>query len=185
MATFADNYNLGAELSSDFNAAVTAIEKAVGAKPGHMTNLDDAIRRSALYIARRGRAGARRAVVLVTDNLSPADLDPEKLMSDVLRSEAVFNALLPPINPGTVSLRSRTTMRHSDVRRYVEASGGDTIATTERRSALIECLQRLRNRYTVYFRPDGDLPSRITMSLSSAAQLKYPSARSEHPLPRR
>ena len=123
VATFADDYNLRAEFSSNFDAALAAVDKAAAAKPGPITMLDDAVRRSALYIARKGRAEARRAVVLITDNLSPADLDPQKLKNDVLRSEAVFVALLPPLQTGSITLRSRTTKVHSDVRRFVEASG--------------------------------------------------------------
>ena len=176
VATFADNFQVASEFSHDVNAALHAVDKAALGNRGHTTKLDEVIRRSAMYVGRRGRRDARRPVVFVTDNVSPADADGDKLRADVLQSEAVFHALLPPLEPGMVTMRSKTTARQSDVRRYVELSGGDTIASTDRGPALAECIGRLRTRYTVYFRPEGDLPADVRVTLSQAAQQRHPGA---------
>lgn len=177
VATFADDFKVTAEFSSGIAKAASATADATRPRERSSTNLDNAVQRAARHIGKHGRRNARKSVIFVTDNVSPRDRTRNKLERDVQKSGAVFNALLTPAPQNSKTLLSRrSSYYHADITPVVEATGGDTISAEEPGPALQEYIQRLRARYTVYYRPDGDDQTGAELTLSEEASRKYPSA---------
>jgi VWFA-related protein len=149
---------------------------------GRTTLLNEALLSAARYIREQPATG-RRTIIVLTDNeaMSGAVGDNE-VVRELHGSDAVLNAILmgvkgdiPKVTPGYRDPSSR----RPDVSRFVEATGGELVASDDPARALRRVVQQATTRYSLQFPAPGGEPGsfrRIRVELSGAAQARYPGA---------
>lgn len=158
--------------------------KVMKARFGGETQLMAAIDSAGRAVA-KGARRRRRAVLVVTDNYGT----PGKRESGVLRqlweSDVIVSAIVTPqdnrmaqVWSGPLS-RTAAPVPAQRVDRVVEQTGGSLIASTEPGAAMEAMMERLRSRYTLYYRMPKARPGerrRIEVRLSPDAAQRYPGA---------
>lgn len=140
---------------------------------GRETVLNEALI-TAVDALRKTPLTSRRAIVVVTDNLSNVDRVNRLQVEQVLQSEnIVLNAIVvpPPAPPLTATV--------VDVRPYVEKTGGEMMTASTVSTAFKGLLERIRARYTLqYAMPPGEAGKfrKIRVELSDEGRRKYPGA---------
>ncbi len=166
------------------------------------TDITRALLDACRYIGREARRGARRAIVIVTDDQTERDRDEEAVDRALMQADAVLSVLLAPDamryrgwstsgSGGTLggvilgrrrripgpSMGGRT--RPAGTPSIAQASGGDSIPVDDA-SALQTTLARIRQRYALHFHlPEGVKPGEernIEVELSDAARRRHPDA---------
>jgi hypothetical protein len=135
------------------------------------TDITRAMLDAASYIRREGRADARRAIVILTDDQTEFDRDEAGVSLALVKADAVMCAL---IAPGYVQTQTAGTAQ------IARNSAGEAIPV-DQASALEETLLRIRQRYTLYFTlPEGARPGQprnIEVDLADATRLHFPDAK--------
>ena len=160
------------DITPDIRAIVQGIAKASDARVGLDTDINQAIWGAADYLRRRGGA-AKRAVLIMTDNMQETRV-PDRLVEEQLfEADAVLDGLL---------IRGRVAMPHivhPGVLRFAQKTGGEVIEGSQPGTYLNEMIERIKSRYSIHFRPVGsksDQPRRIRVQLTSGALRRYPNA---------
>jgi VWFA-related protein len=173
------------------------------------TDITRALYDAASYMKREGRREARRAIVILTDDQTERNRDERGVGSALASGDIVLSALIAPdamgsrggiswpsggggplggiiLGPrrggrfpggGPVITRGHTSS--AGTRTIARQSGGDSFNVDES-SAFENTLERLRQRYTLYFQlPEGVKPGQerdIQVALTSSAQRRYSGA---------
>ncbi len=167
------------------------------------TDITRALIEASRYIGREARRGARRAIVILTDDQTERERDEEAVDRALMQADAVLSVLLAPdamrhrgwttMDPGGTlggvilgrrrrvpgpMVGSRT--RPAGTPSIARASGGDSIPVDDA-SALKTTLARIRQRYALHFHlPEGVKPGEkrnIEVQLSDSARRRYPDAK--------
>lgn len=170
--------------TSDFQAVHSALRDAMGARGlGSGTAINAAIVSAAEYMAKESR-NARRAVLIVTDNLSLNYKVPDE---DVLRAlygaDAVLNAILigrqkrpDPPPPGR---ELNPDFTPSDVFKLAEETGGEAVEARRPGESFQQMIERIRARYSIHYEApkasQGGFRS-IKVELAPGARQRYPQA---------
>lgn len=169
----------------DFQAVQSGIRQAVGSRGlGSGTAINAAIIEAAKYMGTEARQ-SRRAVLIVTDNVSLNYKVPDE---DVLRAlygaDAVLNAILigkqkrPDPPPAGRDLNPDFTP--SDVFKLAEETGGEAVEVRRVGESFQQIMERIRARYGLQYDAPQAAPGafrRIKVSLTPAALRRYPRAR--------
>jgi len=168
------------EFTRDPRAAADGVRRAVEtADVGPETKLTGALAETAAFANRTARPGARRVIIVVTDNFgSEAVLKTKDALIELFASGAVVCALVPPPSrladaspqdPFVFPLTGKT------VDQFVEETGGlmAEVGSKNAGAALAELIRTLRARYALAYEPsntraDGKM-RRIRVELSPAA----------------
>ncbi|MBY0505637.1 MAG: VWA domain-containing protein [Bryobacteraceae bacterium] len=106
------------------------------------TDLHAAVQSAAKYLQDHARPGARRAIVMLSDNRGYGSVNAPEVRNQLWAANAVFNLLLfPAQGPG----------RQADVREFVKATGGELLAFRPEGLPLAELFERLRRRYYLLY----------------------------------
>jgi VWFA-related protein len=182
---FARNTALREPFTSDFAEVQSEMRDAVRESGlGSGTAIYASVIKAAEYAGGQGSPKARRAVLIVTDNMS---LNYQVTDEDVLRAlsgaDAVLNAILigkqkrpdPPragqyVNPDFVP---------SDVFKLADQTGGEAMEARRAGESFQEMIERIRARYGLqYGAPAAGAGQfhRIHVELTPEAQRRYPKA---------
>ena len=135
------------------------------------TELNAAVQLAAKYLAQNARTGARRAIVMMSDNQGYPNVSDQVVRSELWATNVVFNLLLFPAKGGR---------READVREFAKATGGEVLPYRAAGVPLAELMQRLRQRYALlYLSPQGQPGEnrQIRVELSPEAKGRFRQAK--------
>ncbi len=170
---------LVSDLSGDFASAErritgTAIQESA---QGHGCELLIGIRRAAEQFLHQPRAGRRRSIIVVTDDLGTATAPrlARDTMRDLWTADAVVLGLI--VHSGNVVFSLGPP--HRGARYAADMTGGDTVNRDDAVEGLREIIRRIRLRYSLdYAMPQGrpGAERKISVKLTSGAARRYPRA---------
>lgn len=165
---FADDPFILVPLTADRAAVTTGLEKLPQGRGG--TELNGNVQQAARYLQQNARVGARRAIVMLSDNQGYPAVGDQAVRDELWRSDVVFNLLLFP---------GKSSRREADVRQFVKSTGGELLPFREAGVPLAELFARLRQRYSLlYPAPEGKAGEvrQIRVELTSGARRRHPRA---------
>ncbi len=171
--------------TSDFPRVEAEIADAVTAQDlGSGTAINAAVRAAAQYLAGDPAAG-RRAVLIVTDNLSlNYRLPDEEVVRALYAADATLDGILigkqrrpDPPKPG-VQLNPDFTP--SDIFKLAEQTGGEAVEARQAAESFQLMIERIRSRYRLQYQAPAAAPGsfrRISVQLTPEARRRHPRAR--------
>ena len=166
---FADEPFVATPLTADRAAVAAAIAHLPVGRGG--TELNASTKLAATYLQQKARPGARRAIVMMTDNKGYQGVDDQEVRRELWSSNVVFNVLLFPAD----SSRGK-----ADVRAFAKATGGESVAFRAPSVELEELFRRLRQRYYLLYAAPQSKPRelhQIRVELSADAKRRFPNAK--------
>jgi hypothetical protein len=159
-------------LTGDRQAAAEGIRAALGLRIGLDTDISQAIWSAADYL--HGAPGtARRAVLVLTDNMQETHV-PDSLVDEQLsEAGAVLDGLLMR---GPVPMPHVT---HPGILGFARNTGGEVIEGNRPDGRLAEMIRRIKFRYSIHFRgvdTSSPKPRKIRIDLTADARRRYPNA---------
>jgi VWFA-related protein len=181
---FARNAEVREPFTSDFGAVQEEIRDAVRAKNlGAGTAINESIIKAAQYVSKQPVKG-RRAILIVTDNLSlNYKVTDEDVIRELYAADAVLNAILigkqkrpDPPRPGAYVNPDFTP---SDVFKLAERTGGEAVESRKAGESFQQMIERIRARYSLQYPAPAASPGgfrRIRVELSPEARRRHPGA---------
>ena len=159
-------------LTGDFERVARGIRDATMLRIGLDTDINQALWSAANYL--HGSAGpARRAILIITDNMQETRI-PDSLVDEQLSAAgAVLDGLLVR---GPLGLPHVT---HPGILRFARNSGGEIVEGNHPAGRIAEMIRRIKFRYGIHFRPvetKSPQPRKIHIDLSPEARRRYPDA---------
>lgn len=148
----------------DRAAVDQAIRRIRWGRPG--TELNLSVLNTAIYLGKHSRPEARRALVILTDNVGSAAVPDQHVRDGLWDNNVVLHALL---------FRTGDMRGNGDVRRFVKATGGETLVVKSGEIPFDEMFRRLRQRYSLMYRAPGGKPGsfhHIEVDLTPAARAR-------------
>ena len=151
---------------------------------GATTQINSAIVDAAHYMDQNASPGGRRAILILTDNLSTSfQLTDGQVIRELDKADTVFNAIVTgrairPLPPGP-SMFPNKDYTPSNVFHLAEETGGEWVKVGQAGETFSEMIKRIRTRYMLsYHAPDAEAGTfrHITVKLTPEAQQKYPGA---------
>lgn len=181
---FAREAAVRAEFTEDFRALQEQIQDAVRERSlGSGTAINSAIIAAARYAGSQPVRG-RRAVLIVTDNLSLNYRVPDdEVIRALYTADAVLNAILigkqrrPDPPPSTGALNPDFTP--ADVFKLAQETGGEAVESRRVADSFPQMIERIRARYSLQYPAPAAEPGtfrRIRVELTAAARKRYPGA---------
>jgi len=173
---FSDNL---AESARQIGSAVTKWDV------GTTTQVNSAVVDAAHYMQAHAGPGGRRAILILTDNLSMSyQLTDGQVIRELNKADTVFNAIVTgrairPDLPGPRALSTNPDLTPANVFHLAEETGGEWVKAGEANATFTEMIDRIRSRYMLAYHEPEATPGafrRITVNLSPEARKKYPSA---------
>jgi VWFA-related protein len=172
---FSDNL---AETARQFAHAIQ--DHDVGAD----TAINQAVLDAAHYMDKNAGPNGRRAILILTDNLSISYMLPdEKVIRALDDAETVLDAIVvgrairpAEANPGQYQNPDFTP---ADVFHLAEQTGGEAIKSDRADASFKEMVERIRLRYSLAYNPPEAKPGtfrRVTIDLTPQARKWYPAA---------
>ena len=168
------------------NLAETArqIGTAVHVDVGSSTLINSAVVDAAHYMEANAGTFGRRAILILTDNLSMSyRLTDGQVIRELNKADTLFNAIVTgrairprPLEPGKVENADYTP---ADVFHLSEETGGEWVKAEHADASFNEMIGRIRSRYMLaYHEPPAEKGSfrHISVSLTEAARRKFPLA---------
>jgi VWFA-related protein len=181
---FARSSVVSRKFTSDFAVVESEIRSATDAQDlGSGTAINAAILAAAEYF--RGETSkARRAILIVTDNLSLNYRVPdEQVIRELYSADATLNAILigkqrrpDPPKPGAYVNPDFTP---SDVFQLAKETGGEAMESRQAGDSFQLMIERIRSRYRLQYEAPPAEAGRlrhIRVQLAPAARARYPSA---------
>ena len=169
VVVFADDPFVATPLTADRAVVAAAIARLPLGRGG--TELNATTKSTAMYLQQRARPGARRAIVMMTDNHGYQGVDDLEVRRELWATNVVFNVLLFSVD----SSRGK-----ADVRVFAKATGGEALALRGQSEGLEELFRRLRQRYFLLYAAPESKPGelrQIRVELSFDAKRRFPKAR--------
>jgi VWFA-related protein len=172
---FADNL---AESARQISHAVEDHDVGAG------TMINSAVVDAAHYMDEHARPGGRRAILILTDNLSLSyQLTDTQVIRDLNKSDTVFNAIvvgraIRPSPPGSGKY-TNPDFTPADVFHLAEATGGEWVKANQAGASFAEMIERIRMRYTLAYPEPASTPGafrHVQVALTAAAKLRHPGA---------
>jgi Ca-activated chloride channel homolog len=151
---------------------------------GATTQINAAIVEAAHYMEQNATPGGRRAILILTDNLSTSfQLTDGQVIRELDKGDTVFNAIVTgrairPEPPGP-SMFPNKDYTPSNVFHLAEETGGEWVKVGQAGETFSEMIRRIRTRYMLaYHAPESEPGAfrHIKVTLTPEAQKKYPNA---------
>jgi VWFA-related protein len=173
--SFSDNL---AETARNIGSAVTNWDV------GSSTMINSAVVDAAHYMDKNAGPGGRRAILILTDNLSTSyRLTDGQVIRELNKADTVMNAIITgrairprALEPGKPSNPDYTPANVYDL---AEKTGGDWVKAENAGDSFKDMIERIRSRYMLaYHEPDArpGMFRHITVTLEDAARKRYPGA---------
>ena len=151
---------------------------------GTSTMINSAVMDAARYMDKNAGPGGRRAILILTDNLSTSyRLTDGQVIRELDKADTVFNAIITgrairpaALTPGRVSNPDYTPANVYDL---AEKTGGEWVKAENAGDSFKDMIERIRSRYMLaYHAPDAQPGTfrHITVTLDDAARKRYPGA---------
>jgi len=151
---------------------------------GTTTMINTAIVDAARYMQEHAGPGGRRAILILTDNLSTSfQLTDGQVIRELDKADTVLNAIVTgrairPDLPGP-RMFPNPDYTPSNVFHLAEETGGEWVKAAQADQTFAQMIERIRTRYMLVYHEPPSQPGtfrHITVKLSNEAQKKYPSA---------
>ena len=122
---------------------------------------------TARYLAQSARPGARRAIVMLTDNLGTRSIDNTKTRAELWEADVILSGLLFP--------NSAYRAGAGDIRPFADDTGGDVMKYDGTAAQLEALFRNLRRRYTLLYRKPAGVPGatrKIRVELTAEAKAR-------------
>ena len=181
---FASSSAVKQPFTRDFGAVADGIQASVQARDlGSGTAINAAVMAAAGYIGSQPATG-RRAVLIVTDNLSlNFRLPDDAVIRALYAADTTLDAILmgkqrrpQPPKPGQYFNPDFTP---SDVFKLADATGGETIESRRAGASFQQMIERIRLRYRIEYQAPPAVAGqlrRIRVQLGPRAQSRHPGA---------
>jgi len=151
---------------------------------GSSTMINSAVLSAARYMEKHAGAGGRRAILILTDNLSTSyRLTDGQVIRELEKGDTVFNAIITgrairpaPLAPGKVANPDYTPANVYDL---AEKTGGEWVRAENAGDSFKDMVERIRSRYMLAYHAPEAQPGtfrHITVTLDDAAKRRYPNA---------
>lgn len=170
---FSDNF---AETARNIATAATAHDVGAG------THIHQAVAGAAEYIRERAGPSGRRAILILTDNLSVAHgFSENRVLRSLYRSDTVLNAIVVgrairpvPRKPGVYQDEESAPV---DVFNLAEETGGESVHADQPEITFSEMVERIRTRYLLSYHAPGGRSGAfhsIEVHLTGEGYRRYP-----------
>jgi len=185
LMVFAKTTAVGQEFSDNLAETARNISKAVKDwDVGTSTMINSAVMDAAHYMEKNAGPGGRRAILILTDNLSTSyRLTDGQVLRELDKSDTVFNAIVTgrairprPLEPGRVANPDYTPANVYDL---AEKTGGEWVKAENAGDSFKDMIERIRSRYMLAYHAPEAQPGtfrHITVTLDDAAKRRYPAA---------
>jgi VWFA-related protein len=185
LMVFAKNTAVAQEFSDNLAETARNISKAVkNWDVGSSTMINSAVVDAAHYMDKYAGPGGRRAILILTDNLSTSyRLTDGQVIRELNRADTVMNAIITgrairpqPLDPGKPSDPDYTP---ANVYELTEKTGGEWVKAENAGDSFKDMIERIRSRYMLaYHEPDASPGTfrHITVTLDDTARKRYPGA---------
>ncbi len=149
---------------------------------GAGTQINQAVLDAAQYIDRHAGSEGRRAILILTDNLSISVMLPDQRVIRALNdADAVLDAIVVGrgIRPAPESANRNADFTPADVFHLAEQTGGEAIKADRADTSFDRMVERIRLRYTLaYHAPEGKPGTfrHVGVDLTPQARQWYPAA---------
>jgi VWFA-related protein len=151
---------------------------------GNTTLINSAVVDAARYMDKHAGPEGRRAILILTDNLSTSyQLTDGQVIRELDRADTVFNAIVTGRairpNPPTPSMYPNPDFTPANVFHLAEETGGEWVKAGQADETFAEMIERIRTRYMLAYREPASPPGifhHINVSLTPDAQRRYPQA---------
>ena len=173
---FSDNL---AETARQIGSAVTNWDV------GSTTQINSAVMDAAQYMMKHAGLSGRRAILILTDNLSMSfQLTDGQVIRELNKADTVFNAIVTghairPDLPGPRALSHDPDLTPANVFHLAEETGGEWTKAGDATATFAAMIERIRSRYMLAYHEPDSTPGafrHVTVSLSPEAHKRYPSA---------
>lgn len=182
---FSRRSRIAQEFTDDLQKVAGQLDEAVREEGlGAGTEINAAVLTAASYIKDEAEASGRRAILIVTDNLSlNYQLPDSVVIRGLFSANTVFNAIVvgkgnrPKPPPSGQYLNPDFTP--ADVYKLAEETGGEALKAERADAAFQEMMERIRTRYSLHYHAPEAKPGmfrRIKVELAPAARARYPNA---------
>ena len=151
---------------------------------GTSTMINSAVMDAARYMEKHAGPSGRRAIMILTDNLSTSyRLTDGQVIRELNKGDTVFNAIVTGrairprnLEPGKPANPDYTP---ANVYELAERTGGEWVRAENAGDSFKDLIERIRSRYMLaYHAPDAQPGTfrHITVTLDEAARKRYPGA---------
>jgi VWFA-related protein len=151
---------------------------------GSSTMINTSVVSAARYMEKHAGPGGRRAILVLTDNLSMSyQLTDGQVVRELNKADTVFNAIVTgrairpsPLQPGKVVNPDFTP---SNVFELAEQTGGEWVRAEHAGDSFTDMIERIRSRYMLAYHEPESQPGNfrhIVVTLANAARKRYPAA---------
>jgi len=151
---------------------------------GSTTLINSAVMDAAHYMEKHAGPGGRRAILILTDNLSTSyRLTDGQVIRELNKADAVLNAIITgrairPDGPHP-GKPANPDLTPANVYELAEQTGGEWVKAENAGDSFNEMIERIRSRYMLAYHEPESLPGHfrhITVTLGDTARKRYPSA---------
>ncbi len=152
---------------------------------GAGTAINVSVAAAAEYMQKKARPEGRRAILILTDNLSISNHFPdENVIRSLYGADTVLNAIVVgrAIRPGPAKagVYQNPDFTPADVFKLAEQTGGEAVKADQPEVSFREIIERIRTRYSLaYHVPEYAIAGslrHISVTLSDDARKRYPLA---------
>jgi VWFA-related protein len=146
--------------------------------------INSAVMDAARYMEKHAGPGGRRAILILTDNLSTSyRLTDGQVIRELNKSDTVMNAIITgrAIRPAALAPGKPTNPDFTPANVYdlTEKTGGEWVRAENAGDSFKDMIERIRSRYMLaYHAPDATPGTfrHITVTLDDGARKRYPGA---------
>src|SRR6204780_96235 len=154
---------------------------------GSSTMINSAVVDAAHYMDKHAGPGGRRAILILTDNLSTSyRLTDGQVIRELNKADTVMNAIITgrairprPLDPAEPGKPSNPDLTPANVYDLTEKTGGEWVKAENAGDSFKDMIERIRSRYMLaYHAPDASPGTfrHIIVTLDDAARKRYPGA---------
>jgi len=151
---------------------------------GTSTLINSAVVDAAHYMDQHAGPRGRRAILILTDNLSMSyRLTDGQVIRELNKADTVFNAIVTGHairpRPPDPNKDTNTDFTPANVFELAEQTGGEWVKAQDASASFSEMIERIRSRYMLAYHEPRSTPGafrHITVKLADAARRRYPAA---------
>ena len=151
---------------------------------GTTTLINSAVVDAARYMDKHAGTDGRRAILILTDNLSTSyQLTDGRVIRELDQADTVFNAIVTGRairpNPPGPSMFPNPDFTPANVFHLAEETGGEWVKAGQADETFSEMIERIRSRYMLAYREPESQPGvfrHITVALTPEARRLHPEA---------
>ena len=151
---------------------------------GAGTQINQAVLDATRYMDKNAGPGGRRAVLILTDNLSISYMLPDAKVTRALNdADTVLDAIVVGRGirptPAKEGQYQNPDFTPADVFKLAEETGGEAVKVDRADKSFAEMVERIRSRYTLAYHAPGGTPGsfrHVAVDLTPEARKWYPAA---------